>query len=58
MTTACSTPDSISRETDGEAMADALSATTKLNMNMNRMRPAGSAAAASPEVIVSVWLSR
>ena len=43
VTTACRTPDSISLETDGEAMADALSATMKLNMNMNKMKAVGSA---------------
>ena len=51
VTTACSTPDSISPETDGEAMADALRATMKLNMNMNRMKAVGSAPLTSPEVI-------
>ena len=55
---AWSTPDSISAETAGEATADALSATMKLNMNMNRMKAVGSAARVSPDVIAAPWLSR
>ncbi len=53
----CSTPDSISAETDGEAIAEALSATTKLNMNMNRMKACGSATWTSPDVSERPWLS-
>jgi len=37
-------------------MADALSATTKLNMN--RMTAPGSAMCVSPEVVPALWLSR
>ena len=58
VTMAWSTPESISAETAGEAIADALSATTKLNMNMNRMNAVGSAKLTSPEVIPAPWLSR
>jgi hypothetical protein len=39
-------------------MADTLSATTKLNMNMNRMTAPGSAMCVSPEVVPALWLSR
>ena len=55
-TTVSKTPDSISPETAGAAMADALSASTKLNMNMNRTSAPGSAAFDSPEVNPP-WLS-
>ncbi len=58
VTTVCSTPDSISKETAGEAIADALRATTKLNMNMNRMSACGIARFTSPEVMLLEWLRR
>ena len=52
------TPDSISEEIDGEAIAEALSASTKLNMNMNRISASGTARLVSPEVRLLAWLSR
>ena len=39
-------------------MADALSATTKLNMNMNKISACGRARCTSPEVMVRLWLRR
>ncbi len=58
VTTACSTPESISVDTASEATADALRARIKLNMNMNRMKASGTAPPSSPEVSLEVWLSR
>ena len=49
-----STPDSASAEIAGEAMAEALSATTKLNMNMNKMSACGIAVLTSPEVMLAL----
>jgi hypothetical protein len=43
VTTVIRTPDSISEEIDGEAIAEALRARTKLNMNMNRISASGTA---------------
>ena len=58
VTIVMSTPDSISEVIDGDAIAEALSATTKLNMNMKRISACGTATCCSPEVMLWEWLSR
>src|ERR1039458_1036528 len=52
------TPDSASAEIAGDAIAEALRATTKLNMNMNKMSAWGIATPTSPEVMLALWLRR